>query len=279
MPCLSHPPALPSGQDRRVPLPAVLALGVACAPAGPAPAVPPGPLQLGCAELPCPADELPPHAVRLSHALHVDRTEVTDAEWQLHMGRPAGRCGGDCPAVDLSWFDAVAFANARSAADGLPVCYELGPADARGERAVAWPEGPACAGWRLPTEAEWEAAARAGGHRYAGGDDVDAVAWHVANSGGRLRPVAGKAPGPTGLHDLGGSVWEWCWDWYAADSYARRGAEAVDPAGPDVGTGRVARGGSWANEPGDARVSGRRNRYPPGLRGPRLGLRLVRSAR
>ena len=273
------PPLTPHRPVRAVALGLPLGLALACGPArAPAP-VQAGRVQLGCGAGLCPEDELPVHAVRLTQDLLVDRTEVIAAEWQQRTGRPAGRCGPDCPAVDLSWFDAVAFANARSAADGLPACYELGPVDARGEREVRWPEGPGCAGWRLPTEAEWEAAAQAGGHRYAGGDDVDAVAWHVGNSGGRLRPAAGKAAGPTGLHDLGGSVWEWCWDWYARDAYARRGPEDVDPIGPPDGLERVARGGSWANEPGDARASGRRNRYPPGLRGPRLGVRLVRAVR
>jgi formylglycine-generating enzyme required for sulfatase activity len=126
--------------------------------------------------------------------------------------------------------------------------------------------------YRLPTEAEWEYAARSGGksEKYSGGSDVTAVAWYSANSGSTTHPVGQKQANGLGLYDMSGNVWEWVSDWYG--SYGT--AAQVNPQGPTTGSGRVDRGGSWSFDPVDVRASSRLN-YEPGLRGYSLGFRLV----
>lgn len=126
----------------------------------------------------------------------------------------------------------------------------------------------------LPTEAEWEFAARGGmlsqGFRYAGSNDIDEVAWYDKNSGKETHPVGGKKANELGLHDMSGNVWEWCSDWYG--DYP---AEAqTNPAGPASGSFRVYRGGGAWHGAVYCRAAGR-YRLPPALRNDRLGFRLV----
>jgi formylglycine-generating enzyme required for sulfatase activity len=133
-------------------------------------------------------------------------------------------------------------------------------------------------GYRLPTEAEWEYAAKGGNknylsYEYSGGDSVDRVAWYDGNSGGSTHPVGTKQANDLGLYDMSGNVYEWCWDWYG--TYGSENQN--NPAGPaSPGTSRVARGGSWFNEVRGVRLS---NRYygTPSYRLIILGFRLVRS--
>jgi len=129
----------------------------------------------------------------------------------------------------VSWHDAVAYCNKLSIAAGLQQCYS-------GDRFA----GLACTGYRLPTEAEWEYAARAGttGARYG---ELDAVAWHEGNSFNETHPVGARAPNNWGLYDMLGNVWEWTNDWSAEHP-----GKAVDPMGPSAGRSRVYRGGSWS---------------------------------
>ena len=125
--------------------------------------------------------------------------------------------------------------------------------------------------YRLPTEAEWEYAARAGtsGDRYG---NVDAIAWCGDNSRWRTHPVGRKAPNAWGLYDMLGNVWEWTQDWYG--DYP--GGSVTDPRGPVSGSGRVCRGGSWYSNAGGCRASDR-HYYSPGHRGSGLGFRLLRT--
>ncbi len=237
--------------------------------------LPAGTAQLGCTAGQggrCADDERPARAVTRSRALWVGETEVTQALWErvLHVN-PAGFAGcARCPVEGLSWTDAAAFADALSAFDGLPPCYRIS-----GEE-VAWPEGLACLGYRLPTEAEWEAAARAGGdQRFAGGDAALAVAWIEGNSAQRTHPVGQKRPNALGLVDMSGGVWEWVWDWYGP--YPADGAPEVDPLGPATGQTRVRRGGAWLTSADFARVSARFY-FTPETASDIVGLRLVRTA-
>ena len=120
--------------------------------------------------------------------------------------------------------------------------------------------------FRLPTEAEWEYAARGGkksnGYKYAGSNDIGSVAWYTNNSDSKTHPVKGKSPNELGLYDMSGNVWEWCSDWYGSYSSGSQ----TNPQGPSSGSLRVLRGGSWRSNAGYCRVSyryfgGPGNRY------------------
>lgn len=144
--------------------------------------------------------------------------------------------------LNVSWYQAVQFCNWLSEQEGLTPCYsESGP-----EIICDFSAN----GYRLPTEAEWEYAARGGnkskGYRYSGSDDVDAVGWYSRNSGERMldrttQAVGGKAPNELGLHDMSGNVYEWCWDWYGDFSTEPQ----ENPTGPSSGVRRVTHGGCW----------------------------------
>jgi formylglycine-generating enzyme required for sulfatase activity len=203
----------------------------------------------------------PQHLVTLTHGFWLQATEVTQAQYQAVMGtNPASfdDCA-DCPVESVSWEDAVAYLNAVSDREGLPRCYS-------GDRLV----GLDCPGYRLPTEAEWEYAARAGatGARYG---DLDAIAWYRGNEGVETHPVGQKQANAWGLHDMLGNVREWVHDWYGSYS-----GDATDPTGPTSGTGRVFRGGGWSSDASNLRAANRYD-YSPGGRGSDIGFRVARS--
>ncbi|WP_230686384.1 formylglycine-generating enzyme family protein [Catellatospora vulcania] len=177
--------------------------------------------------------------------------------WLPHSeANPTGGPQARVPVVDVSWLDAVRFCNELSAATGRAPCYSLGD-DPDGQD-VTWDRR--ADGYRLPTEAEWEYACRAGtaGERYG---DLDTTAWHRANSGGAAREVATRQPNGWGLHDMIGNVWEWCWDVYDPRVY---------------GPYRVFRGGGWQDLPRGLRASCRRRSHPA-FHIDDLGFRVARS--
>ena len=215
--------------------------------------------------------EKPRHEVTLSRGFLMGKTPVTQALWEAVMGENPSyfsACGTECPVEQVSWYDAVGFCNALSQAVGLAPAYRIG----EGEKPSVACDF-AAPGYRLPSEAEWEYAARAGTRlRYAGGDTVDEVGWYSGNSGKKTHPVAQKAPNAWGLYDMSGNVWEWVWDWYGA--YAS--GVQQDPMGVSTGAYRVVRGGSWLYSSAGLRVSDR-YWFAPGYRFRLFGFRLART--
>ncbi|WP_405605044.1 formylglycine-generating enzyme family protein [Streptomyces sp. NBC_01410] len=168
--------------------------------------------------------------------------------------RPSTAQGDQLPVEGVSWVDAVRFCNALSQREGLAPAYRL-DADADG---FEW--DTSSGGYRLPTEAEWEHACRAGtaGARYG---QLDEIAWHRGNSHERIHDVGAKLPNAWGLYDMLGNVWEWCWDLYDAEVY---------------GSYRVLRGGGWFDERWSCRASVRRRSHPT-FRIDDVGFRIARS--
>jgi formylglycine-generating enzyme required for sulfatase activity len=164
--------------------------------------------------------------------------------------------GPRAPMTEVAWLEAVRFCNLLSRASGLQPCYSMGE-DPDGQDVVChW----AANGYRLPSEAEWEHAARAGSCAVRYGE-LDEIAWYRGNSGDRVHDVATRAPNAWGLHDMIGNVWEWCWDLFDPGVY---------------GPYRVFRGGGWQDQPRGCRASCRRKSHPT-FRIDDLGFRLARS--
>ncbi|BCJ35882.1 hypothetical protein Athai_33850 [Actinocatenispora thailandica] len=193
-------------------------------------------------------------AVSLGRYL-VDPVAVTQRRYAAVTGAwPGAVTDPDRPVDGVSWFDAVRFCNAYSARAGLAPVYRFD-----GDEVTA---DPGADGYRLPSEAEWEYACRAGsaGPRYG---ELDEIAWYRGNSGGRSHQVGQRAPNAWGLYDLLGNVWEWCADHYDPQVY---------------GSYRVLRGGGWADEHWSCRASVRRRSHPT-FRIDDVGFRLARSVR
>ena len=195
-------------------------------------------------------DERPVHEVCVDD-FHLGKYEVTQGQWQGVMGRnPAyHKNGDDYPVEQVSWNDVQGF------------ILKLGEKTGHS--------------YRLPSEAEWEYAARSGGkpEKYSGGADVDAMGWYQSNSGGKAHNVGTKAPNGLGIHDMSGNVWEWVQDWYGSGYYS--GSPRNNPKGPSSGTHRVARGGGWSAEAESCSSTDREYLIPAGGNN-FMGFRLVK---
>jgi formylglycine-generating enzyme required for sulfatase activity len=179
------------------------------------------------------SDEKPLHSVTISKGFYMGKFEVTQKEWVAIMGsNPSYFEGDNRPVERVSWNDVQEFIKKLNAKEG-------------GDK------------YRLPTEAEWEYACRAGSNgKWHFGDNENQLgdyAWYTANSGNETKPVGQKKPNAFGLHDMHGNVWEWCQDWYGKDYYGN--SPKTDPTGPSSGSYRVYRGGSWPDTAPDARCA------------------------
>lgn len=217
--------------------------------------------------------ERPQHKVAVSKRFAMAETEVTQGQYQAVVGTNPSffKEGPDWkqrPVENVSWLDAIGYCNELSKQEGLAPCYKV-----QGDE-VKWEAGQDCPGYRLPTEAEWEYAARAGqSTKYAGSDDPKEVAWFAETvKDERTQVVKQKKANAWFLYDLSGNVWEWVWDYLA--SY--QAGPKQDPAGPSSGMDRVGRGGSWDFPAWRARVAVRLGN-DPGDRSRGRGFRLVRS--
>jgi sulfatase modifying factor 1 len=231
------------------------------------------------------SDEQPVHTVHITQPFYISKYAVTFEEYDrfcddtIGIKKPDdnGRGRGNLPVINVTWYDAVAYCNWLSEKEGLTPCYS-------GKGKLTQCDFSAD-GYRLPTEAEWEYAARGGpksqGYIYAGSDNPDDVAWYAGNSGGQMHPVGQKQPNELGLYDMSGNLFEWCWDWYDKDYYVS--SPASDPTGPPPpGTGvpwehnRARRSGSWREDADSIRTTCRSLDYASYVGD--NGFRLVRTA-
>ncbi|MCK5153733.1 MAG: formylglycine-generating enzyme family protein [Spirochaetales bacterium] len=226
-----------------------------------------GTFQMGSADI---SNAKPVHSVTVS-SFYMSKYEVTQGEYKAVMGSnpsDSGKGIGDkYPVNKVNWNEAVEYCNKLSRKEGLtPVYSGSGNNISMNINAN---------GYRLPTEAEWEYAARGGnssrGYTYSGSNTIGSVAWYKDNSGSKSHPVGQKQANEIGLYDMSGNVWEWCWDWYGSYSSGRQ----TDPTGKSSGSSRVFRGGSWGAGASGCR-SADRGYYYPSDRGYFLGFRLVR---
>ena len=238
----------------------------------------------------------PPHSVTVG-SFYMDKTETTYEKWTEvrnwglthgYTDLPVGANGynqsaTNNPVAQLNWYDILKWCNARSEKDGLTAVYytnstlttiyRTGQLDLASD-AVKWTAN----GYRLPTEAEWEFAAKGGtksqGYTYSGSSILDSVAWHFDNAGQVTHAVGTKRANELGLYDMSGNVQEWCWDWY--DTYSA--SAQTDPKGPASSPGvlRVMRGGSYYAGAINCRIADRyRANQPGGYRGESNGFRCV----
>ena len=236
-------------------------------------------------------DEEVQHEVTLTRTFLLSRTEVTQGQWESVMNtNPSLLDTPSLPMGDVNWWDTLEYTNRLSVSEGLVACYTLTGCtgtpgwnfSCTGVSVNAADGNPLlCAGYRLPTESEWEYAYRAGTTTafYNGGitdtdcDDpnLDQIGWYCGN-GSRREVVGLSLPNAWGLYDMAGNVFEWCWDWYGTYPGA-----VSDPLGPTTGSFRVFRGGSFFIDASFARAAFR-GFIAPSVRGSSFGFRLARTA-
>ena len=214
-------------------------------------------------------DEKPVHSVTLTSFYMCDH-EVTQAEYKAVMGtNPSAFSGNNKPVEQVSWFDAIEYCNALSRKEGLTPCYTK----SGGSYICNWSAN----GYRLPTEAEWEYAARGGnkskGYTYSGSNTATSVSWSKNNAGSGTHDVKTKTANELGIYDLSGNVSEWVWDWYGNYSSSSQ----TDPRGVSSGSYRSRRGGSWSDAETCATVTYRDGNTPTKTANNR-GFRVVRNA-
>lgn len=216
-----------------------------------------GTFTMGDSEMEGDPNEQPAHSVTLKN-FKIAKTETTVAQWKAYCSA-TGRAMPLTPS--WGWIDSHPIVNVNYG-DAVAYCD--------------WLSEKMDADYRLPTEGEWEYAARGGklskGTKYSGGRSLDNAGWYTDNSGSKTHAVANKNPNELGLYDMSGNVWEWCKDWYGAYS----DTPSQNPKGPSSGASRVLRGGSWNSGAADCRVAVRRGN-DPSYRDSGRGVRVVLS--
>ena len=208
-------------------------------------------------------DEQKEHTVNLN-TFEISKFEVTVWEWKQFIKankmkmpeKPTWGWQDNYPINGVTWNEAIAYCNWLSKKEKLqPVYTKKGPNFVCNFKAN---------GYRLPTEAEWEFAAKGGASsksfKYSGSNNLDDVAWHKGNSKGTPHTVGTKLPNELGVYDMSGNVWEWCWDWYNKDFYKLEKGD--NPKGPEMGERRSVRGGSWDSHPNYVRPANRISTEP-----------------
>jgi formylglycine-generating enzyme required for sulfatase activity len=231
------------------------------------------------------SDEEPIHEVTLTYDYYIGKYEVTFDEYDLFCedtgrNKPSDQGWGRWrhPVINVDWHDAVEYCNWLSKKDNLPIAYDHNGnfLDKYGRRTN---DVTQVVGYRLPTETEWEYAARGGkystGYIYAGHDNVKEVAWYDDNSGGHTHEVGTKEPNELGIYDMSGNVYEWCQDWYDRDYYEI--SPDTNPYNYKKGSSRVLRGGSWDSITYSVRVANRGS-FSPGYADNSRGFRVCRTA-
>jgi len=227
-------------------------------------------------------NEKPTYKVTFTYNFCIGKYETTFDEYDAFCeatGRNKPRDSGwgraQRPVINVSWNDAIAYCNWLSEKEDLPKAYDsngnLLDKDGRVTTDIT-----KVLGYRLPTEAEWEYAARGGnksrGYKFAGSGNISDVAWYKDNSGRQPQEVGKKAPNELGIYDMSGNVWEWCSDWYGDYSSSAQ----TNPYNSTAGSGRGVRGGSWDDDASNTRVANRDCRSPS-YKHRSLGFRICRT--
>ena len=210
-----------------------------------------------------------PHNVTVS-SFFISKYEVTQKEWiKIMKNNPSAFKGDDLPVENISWLDAIDYCNKISLKEGLKPCYS----DKNGDIICDWTAN----GYRLPTEAEWEYAAKGGiqskGYIFSGSNDVNTVAW-FENNATQTQKIGTKKPNELGLYDMSGNVFEWCWDGYDENYYFSK--QNFNPKGYENKWVKVARGGCW-NYNSDYCKNARRAKCDRNGKWNNTGLRVVRN--
>ncbi len=224
-------------------------------------------------------------------SFYIDKYELTQSAYQTVMGVNPSYFSGvtNGPVEYVSWFDAIEYCNKRSINEGLTPCYSY---STYGTNPATWPTGWntdyqnhtnvfcswTASGYRLPTEAEWEFAARGGnsthGYTYSGSNTLGDVAWYSSNSGSTTHAVGTKTANELGLFDMSGNVWEWNWDIYGSYPVSAQ----TNPHGAFSGSFRVYRGGCWDYNATFCTVSNRYSDFYATIRAVNIGFRLCRTS-